>query len=355
MAFHTIGLPSGNIEIYLENGILSSIGSIAAQKVTGRTAVIVSDSNVAPLYGEAVQNSLKESGFNTSVSVIQAGEKSKNINTVNMLFDDFYKASLSRFDVVILLGGGVTGDTGGFAAASYMRGISYIQVPTSLLAQIDSSIGGKTGVDLPYGKNLVGAFYQPLAIVIDPAVLITLPELYLADGMAEAVKYGCIRDYSIFESIEKGLTKGEMTQMIKKCVLIKAKIVENDEHDFGERMLLNFGHTFGHAIERCTDYSVFTHGQAVSIGMIIAAKIGEELGVTPKSTAESLKNVLTNCGLPVEFQINAELLFSAIMADKKRENNIINFILLNEIGNAIIHKIKPDELRAVYERANLNG
>lgn len=350
MLFHTILLKNGNCDIYLENDNLNCIGKVAREKVVGKNTIIISDSNVSPLYSENVKRTLEANGFTVSVAVIEAGEKSKTIFTVNDLYKGLYKANISRSDIIIALGGGVVGDIVGFVAASYLRGVAYIQVPSSLLAMVDSSIGGKTGVDLPFGKNLVGAFYQPKAIITDISLLKTLPNNFYIDGLAEVIKYGCIKDISIFNALEGNVDNDVLFNVIKKCILIKSGVVERDEFDLGERMLLNFGHTFGHSIEKCQNYVGLSHGRAIAIGMVIASKIGEELKVTKKGTTERIIKLLEKCNLPISVDIKAEKLFEAIGADKKRLNNVLNFIFLEEIGVSIIHKMTIDELMDAYLR-----
>ncbi len=350
MLFHTISLKNGNCDICLENDNLNFVGKVAREKVVGNNAIIISDSNVSPLYSEQVKISLEANGFNTSIAIIEAGEKSKTVFTVNNLYVKVNKANITRSDIIIALGGGVVGDIVGYVASSYLRGVPYIQVPSSLLAMVDSSIGGKTGVDLPFGKNLVGAFYQPKAIITDVSLLKTLPEKYYIDGLAEVIKYGCISDKTIFTALEDYNEKDVLQDIIKKSILIKSGVVQRDEFDLGERMLLNFGHTFGHSIEKCQKFVGLSHGKAISIGMVIASKIGEELGITNIGTTNRIIKLLDKFNLPTSIDIPKEKLFEAICADKKRLNNVLNFILLEEIGTSVIHKLSINDLRNVYKR-----
>ena len=254
---------SYNIEI--ERGILSQVGGkIKKLLPKAEKAAIITDSHVGPLYAEALQQSLERDGFTTTVLTFKAGEESKNLTTLGMLYDGLAEAGLTRSDLVVALGGGVTGDMGGLAAATFLRGIALAQIPTSLLATVDSSVGGKVAVDLSSGKNLVGAFYQPKAVFIDPDLLQTLPVRYLHDGLAEVIKYGCIRDRGLFETLEKLQNDADLLahaeEIIETCCAIKARIVEQDEFDTGERMLLNFGHTLGHAVEKAFHFSTYSHG-----------------------------------------------------------------------------------------------
>ena len=236
----------GKYPILIRTGALSQLGEVAAKTVRSRKAFIVTDETVEKLYYADAEKALKASGFEVASFTVPAGESSKCEKNLFAIYDAMHEFGMSRSDLVIALGGGVVGDLTGFAAATYMRGCHLIQVPTTLLAQVDSSIGGKTGIDMPYGKNLVGAFYQPNAVVIDPGLLKSLSRTRMAEGMAEVIKYGCIRDAMLFEAIEKG--QADMEWMIQRCVKIKTTVVQNDEYDTGERMLLNFGHTWGHAI-----------------------------------------------------------------------------------------------------------
>jgi 3-dehydroquinate synthase len=351
MLFHTINFSNGTSEIYLENDILNKAGEIIRSQIKGNNAVIVSDSNVAPLYGKTLIQSLEKEGFTVSLAKIKAGEQSKTMNTVLWLYGQFNNAKISRSDVIIALGGGVVGDITGFSAATYLRGVPYFQIPTSLLAQIDSSIGGKTGVDLEFGKNLAGAFYQPKGIITDANVLKTLSPKYLADGLAEAIKYGCIKDSELLEEIENGVSYDKLGNIVKKCILIKSRVVEADEHDLGERMILNFGHTFGHAIEKCLNFDGYSHGEAVAIGMVIAAKISMLLNLISKDDVQRIKNIIKANNLPISTDIPKEKLFEAIMVDKKRLDNAMNFIVLKRVGDGRIYKTSIKELLSLYERA----
>ena len=272
----------GDYPIRIRKGALQQIGEIASTACSGRRTCIVSDETVWPLYGTIVSDALAAAGFAVSSAIVPAGEESKSSQQLFGLYEQFHQAGLTRSDLVVALGGGVIGDLAGYAAATWLRGVPLIQAPTTLLAQVDSSIGGKTAIDLPIGKNLVGAFYQPRAVVMDPSVLRSLSRARMADGMAEVIKYGLIRDARLFEQIESRTY--DLEWILERCVRIKTTVVSRDERDTGERMLLNFGHTIGHAIEKVTHYQRFTHGEAVAIGMVAATQIGERLGLTEAGT-----------------------------------------------------------------------
>lgn len=256
--------------IYIERGILNKCGAVISETVKTRKTAIITDDIVDRLYGKAVVDSLESSGFTVCKFVFKNGEGSKSTETLNEIYNFFCENNITRTDCVIALGGGVVGDITGFAAATFLRGLEYIQIPTTLLAQVDSSVGGKTAIDLPCGKNLVGAFKQPACVICDPDVLSTLSETILSDGMAEAIKYGMIRDNRLFELIASHNIKNIseiIDDVVYTSISIKRDVVENDEFDTGERMILNFGHTLGHAIESYYNYEKYTHGSAVAIGM----------------------------------------------------------------------------------------
>ena len=244
---------------------------------------------------------------------------------------------------MLTLGGGVVGDLGGFAAASFMRGIAFVQIPTSLLAQIDSSVGGKVAVDLKAGKNLAGAFYQPKAVFIDTELLATLSTRFLHDGLAEAIKYGCIKDAALFEKIaayaDDDALLADIGSIVAACCAIKARIVEQDEFDTGLRMLLNFGHTLGHAVEQHFGYSYFTHGEGVAIGMYQLTARTEAMGITPQGTAERIKAVLTKYNLPFDAGVEKEMLLDTMAKDKKKNGNSITLIVLKQLGEGALQKI----------------
>ncbi len=331
-----------NIEI--EAGLLDKIGPKVAQLLPkAKKAVIVTDTNVGPLYAERLQKSLAQVEIPAEVITFVAGEQSKNLTTFSQVLEAIAATGLTRSDVLLTLGGGVVGDLGGYCAASYMRGIAFIQIPTSLLAQIDSSVGGKVAVDLQAGKNLAGAFYQPKAVFIDTALLATLPIHFLHDGLAEAIKYGAILDAELFSKIA-GYTGDEellanIDSIVATCCNIKARIVEQDEFDTGLRGLLNFGHTMGHAIEQYYGFSTFTHGEGVGIGMYQLTKRTEEMGITPLGTAAKIKAALEKYSLPTEPGVEKKLLLEGMKRDKKKTGNSITIIILEELGRAVLKKL----------------
>lgn len=338
-----LGEHAYNIEI--EAGLLDKIGPKAAALLPkAKKAVIVTDTNVGPLYAERLQKSLAEAGLSAEVITFTAGEQSKNLTVFSQVLEQIAATGLTRSDVLFTLGGGVVGDLGGFAAASYMRGIAFIQIPTSLLAQIDSSVGGKVAVDLKAGKNLAGAFYQPKAVFIDTALLATLPVHFLHDGLAEAIKYGCILDKELFEKIAGYAGDAELLEnidsIVATCCNIKARIVEQDEFDTGLRGLLNFGHTMGHAIEQYYGFSTFTHGEGVGIGMYQLTERTEQMGITPAGTAAKIKTALEKYQLPTEPGVDKALLLEGMKRDKKKTGNTITIIILEEMGKAVLKKLE---------------
>lgn len=334
-----VNLGENSYPIYIENGILAQAGEYIPQVFSGKKIMIISDDNVFPLYGEKLVNVLEQ--YECHTLVLPHGESTKNFQTLPIIYDALLKAKISRSDLIIALGGGVMGDLVGFAASSYMRGVKLVQIPTSLLAQVDSSVGGKVAVDLPQGKNLVGAFYHPKMVLIDPEVLETLPEHFIQDGMGEVIKYGCIKDAELFERLNAHDSfeelKPELPEIIARCVDIKRIVVENDQFDFGERMLLNFGHTLAHTIEQYFHYERESHGEAVGIGMYQITKIAEEKGLTEAGCAEKIKVVLEKYGLPIASGVDMEVLIDAIKLDKKNLNDHLNVVLLHSIGDSYWH------------------
>ncbi|MBE6731860.1 MAG: 3-dehydroquinate synthase [Ruminococcaceae bacterium] len=331
--------------VYIENGILEKTGEIIAQfRAKGTKVMIMSETNVFRYYGTRLSESLKKAGFNVSSYVFIAGEESKNMKTVMEMYEALTENGFTRSDIIVNLGGGVTGDMGGFVAATYLRGIDFVQVPTSLLSQVDASVGGKTGIDLPSGKNLVGAFHQPLCVICDPETLKTLPKEYFIDGLGEVVKYGCIYDKELFFDLETGKAFKNMAETIYRCVDAKRVYVEDDTKDTGRRMILNFGHTFGHALEKLHDFKELSHGRAVAIGMLIASEIGESMNITKKGTSERIRALLIDLGLPTQDKFTLDDILDATALDKKTFGRNINLIFLNEIGSSLIHKIERNYL-----------
>lgn len=335
----TVNLGENSYPIFIENGIIKKSGEHISQIFSGQKIMIVSDDNVFPLYGQQVMDSLKD--YECHSLVLPHGEPTKNFQSLPKIYTAMLDAKLTRSDLVIALGGGVIGDLAGFAAASYLRGIKLVQIPTSLLAQVDSSVGGKVAVDLPQGKNLVGAFYQPKMVLIDPDVLNTLPEHFIKDGMGEVIKYGCIKDSSLFDRLCAHSSfedlKPELPEIIARCVDIKRIVVEADQFDTGERMLLNFGHTLAHTIEQYYNYERESHGEAVGIGMYQITLMAEEKGLTSSGCADQIKKALDIYGLPSSCGLPVTDLTKAITLDKKNLNGKLNVVLLKELGSSYVY------------------
>lgn len=326
-------------EIYIGSGVFSQTAKRVAETFKPTRIHVVTDSNVAPLY---LKKLCAEFPLDITTTVIPAGEDHKNLDTVAGIYADLSEAELTRSDLVIALGGGVVGDITGFAAATYLRGIHLCQIPTTLLAQVDSSVGGKTAVDLPQGKNLVGAFYQPELVMIDTDILQTLPERIFNDGMAEVIKYGFISNPEIIDMISAPDFKSNMERIVYECVRIKRDVVQADEHDTGLRMILNFGHTIGHGAEKVGHFTELSHGQAVAIGMVQAAKLAVKLGEA--DLVEQITSICQAHDLPTVLPYPMEDVYNAMLHDKKRTADSINFILVHPLGKANIHTIELEQL-----------
>lgn len=310
MAAINVDLGKDSYTIEIERGLIHRVGEKIRALTKAEKIAVITDDHVEPLYGNTIRTVLTKAGFDVRVIAIPAGETSKNLQVLSDVYDGLSEFDMSRSDAIVTLSGGVPGDLGGFAAATYMRGIPFFQIPTTILAQIDSSVGGKVAVDLPGGKNLAGAFYQPKGVFIDPDLLKTLPPRYIHDGLAEAVKYGCIGDRELFEIFESLETEEDLDRHIEEIilhsVLQKTKVVEEDEFDTGKRQVLNFGHTIGHAVERYFHYSTFTHGEGVAIGMCLMTEQTEKMGITEKGTASRIIRVLHKLSLPTSIAVPAE-------------------------------------------------
>lgn len=331
-------------DIIIKKGIISDCGQYICRLTKAKRIMIISDSNVFPIYGDVVSDSLKNSGFEVYSHVFTAGEENKRLSTISEMYTSLVENGFTRSDLIVALGGGVTGDMAGFAAATYLRGIDFVQIPTSLLAQVDSSVGGKTGVDIPQGKNLVGAFWQPVLVLIDPNTLRTLSDLLFADGMGEVIKYGCIKSLSLFEDLENKDAHDFIDDIIFRCLEIKRDVVENDEREKGERMLLNFGHTLGHAMEKEHNYTGLTHGQAISIGMVMMTKASEQAKLTPPGTAQRIANLCQKYNLPVSDNTPVKKIVESAFSDKKSSQNGISLIILNSIGDSKAYRIQKKDL-----------
>ena len=333
-------------DVMIGSGLLANSGELIKQVLPkAERAVIVSDSIVAPLYADTVKASLEAAGYTVFSHVFPAGEQSKRLFFIESMYSTMAAAELSRSDFAVALGGGVTGDMCGFAAATYLRGIAFVQMPTTVLSQNDSSVGGKTGVDLACGKNLVGSFHQPSLVLADVDTLSTLPPRYVTDGFGEIIKHGCIKSAELFALIEQyGTDMEKIADFTARSVAIKSGVVERDERESGERMLLNFGHTLGHAIEKCCDFTKYAHGEAVGIGMLMMARAGEAAGLTASGTVERIETVLQKCGMPTACEFTLEELCAAAMLDKKRRGEKMNIVLLRDIGDSFVYQIKCADL-----------
>lgn len=335
-------------DILIEKGLLSQAGELIKNVLKCKKIVLISDTNVYPIYGDNVKISLEEQGYEVFEFIFTAGEASKKTSTVIEMVEFMAENRLTREDGVVALGGGVCGDMAGFAAAIYLRGIKFVQIPTSLLSQVDSSVGGKTAVDLPQGKNLCGAFHQPSLVIIDPNVLDTLTDAFFADGMGEVIKAGCIKSAALFERLENENPKDFIEDMIYECLDIKRQVVENDEKEHGERALLNFGHTCGHAIEKLWNFETITHGEAVGIGMVMISRVGEKLGITSDGTADRIIKVLQKNNMKIADTHSISEIVDAMSADKKRTGTVMKFAMLREIGDSFIHPVKNDDIAGIF-------
>lgn len=333
---------SAPYDILIENDLLSCVGALVKERLGDIKLCIVTDDTVEALYSGRLEASLRSEGLSFIKFVIPNGESSKNAENLISLLELMAENRLTRKDAIIALGGGVVGDLAGFAAGVYLRGIRFVQVPTTLLAAVDSSVGGKTAIDLRAGKNLAGIFHQPSLVICDPKTLNSLPKEIFADGCAEVIKYGIINDRALFDTLKLGISE-QIVDVIERCVCNKARIVERDEFDNGERQLLNLGHTVGHAIELCSNLKI-SHGSAVAIGTVIAAKIAVSLNLCPASELNEIKALLEAQGLPVASPYTAAELTKIATADKKRSGDSISFVLPYGIGDCRLMKIKVSEL-----------
>lgn len=341
-------------EIQIERGALDRAGELCAKALPrARKLAVVTDSNVEPLYLDRTADSLKKAGFQVQSFSIPAGEASKNAEQLVRLWEQMMAFGMTRTDGVVALGGGVVGDLAGFVAATLLRGVDFVQIPTTLLAQVDSSVGGKVAIDLQAGKNLAGAFWQPSLVIIDPECLNTLPDRTFSDGMAEVIKYGCILDEDLFERLDRcGGRAGVMEhieEVVYTCCDLKRRVVVEDERDTGARQLLNFGHTIGHAFELAGHYETWTHGQGVAAGMNWAAQLGVGLGVTPPEAVERIQEILEKYDLPLDIPCPWDTMTRAVGLDKKRTGDSIHLILLEKLGRAVRRKMTRDELLKLLE------
>ena len=339
---------STSYDVLIGRGLLTSVGGMILPLIKGKKLALVTDSTVDGIYADTVADSLTDAGFEVSKFVFPAGEGSKCMSTYAALLNFLAEHRLSRKDAIVALGGGVTGDLAGFAAATYLRGIDFVQIPTTLLAAVDSSVGGKTAVNLKAGKNLMGAFYQPSLVLCDTDTLSTLPEEEFANGMAEIIKYGVIFDKDLFDKVSGGVVKSDMEDIIARCVELKRDVVAKDEFDRGERQLLNFGHTMAHSIEKCSNFEI-PHGSAVAIGMVIASRAAFALGWSKEDCTDAIINANKNNNLPFECEYTPKDLADAALSDKKREGGTINFVMPEVMGKCVLKKIPVETLYKIAE------
>ncbi len=336
---------STGYDVLIGSGISRGAGQLIAEISGSRTAVIVSDDNVFPLYGSALRENLEQHGLRVCEFVFPHGEKSKNLDIYGQLLEFLCESRVTRSDVLVALGGGVVGDLTGFAAATYQRGVKFVQIPTTLLAAVDSSVGGKTAVDLGSGKNMVGSFYQPSLVICDTDLQKTLPEDEYKCGCAEVIKYAVIGNEKFFSELCAVPVSEQLEHVISVCVSMKRDIVEHDEFDRGERMLLNLGHTFGHAAELCSGYTML-HGQAVAAGMAVMARSAAANDLCGAEVPEQIISILNKYGLPTEIDFPLDDMVSAALSDKKLSGASISIVIPERIGKCRVEKIAADELRA---------
>ena len=347
-----VSLGERSYDIVIGHGILSGLGNAISRLGLGPRQMIVTSETLWPLYGKTVHDSLASSGFDVSVTIVRDDEESKSLQTVTSIYDNLLESEFDRSSGIVAVGGGVVGDVAGFAAATFMRGIRFVQVPTTLLAHVDSSIGGKTGVNHPKAKNLVGAFHQPTAVWTDVFTLQTLPERELRSGLAEVIKYAMIADQEFFTMLQRTVSSfskassDTLVEVVSRCCSVKARIVEQDERERGIRSILNYGHTVGHALEALTGYACYTHGEAVAIGMIAAAKISSEILATHQDTAKLQESLVEAAGLPtrIERPIDPHDLVQQLNRDKKRLAGRIRWVLPRTIGEVFLTDQVPSDI-----------
>ncbi|HZV35991.1 MAG TPA: 3-dehydroquinate synthase [Verrucomicrobiae bacterium] len=360
----TVNVPLGNrsYEIQIGSGLLAELGANCAGLSLGKRCTIISDKNVAPRYAKAAQRSLASAGFEPFLITIPAGEKAKSMKIVEACYNQLAGARLERKSFIVALGGGVVGDLAGFVAATYLRGIAFVQVPTTLLAQVDSSVGGKVGVNLKSGKNLVGAFHQPRLVLCDLDTLKSLPAREYRAGLAEVIKYGIIYDAALFEQLERDMPQllkkdaSVLEDVVARCCKIKADVVGQDETESGLRAILNFGHTIGHALEAISGYGKYLHGEAISIGQVAAARLSHEVLGLPEDEAQRIEALFERAGLPTHARFSrAQLdkLFIAMKLDKKVSGGEIKFVLARKIGKVEFgHKVPLSLIEQILNQSN---
>ena len=346
MQYKTINVSASRCyDIHIGRGLLARLGEFIRPLLGECRLAVLTDSNVDALYGQAIIENLTNSGYDVCKYVIPAGEASKCATNMLAFLNFLANEQITRKDAVIAFGGGVVGDLGGLSASLYLRGIKYVQVPTTLLAAVDSSVGGKTAIDIPAGKNLVGSFYQPALVCCDTALMDTLPKDIYRDGCAEVIKYGMILDRALYEKLHT--IPFDRDEVVARCVEIKRDVVQQDEFDNGIRGLLNFGHTFGHAIEKLSDFAV-SHGEAVAKGMVIASRMAPLCGLC--DVVDGLSQLLEKYGFDVSCKYGAEEIFEALLSDKKRRGGTISIVLPRAIGDCTLVDVELGELRTLLAK-----
>lgn len=340
---------SKEYNVNIGSGFLDSIGEKIKEVKRPCRVVLISDDTVSSLYGERVKRSLADSGYSVCEFIVTHGEESKSFENYEKILEYCAENSITRTDLFVALGGGVVGDLTGFVASTYLRGVDFVQIPTTVLAMVDSSVGGKTAINLKAGKNLCGAFYQPIAVFADCETLKTLPQETFNEGCAEIIKYGMILDKDFLAFLQTNEIKENIEYVIKRCVEIKRDVVCRDEFEKGERKLLNFGHTIGHAIEKCSNLTI-SHGNAVAIGMVIATKGAFEVGMSEEDFSDVLLPILKKNNLPTTCEFSAEELYSASLSDKKRSFDTMSLIVPEELGLCKIMKLPVEDLQNFIEK-----
>lgn len=354
----TVTLPTHSYDLTIQTGLLQQVGTWAASIWRPQKIVVITDETVNTLYGSIVVESLKKAGFQVALIAVKAGEQSKSLEMAQKLYDFLAEEQLTRSDGIVALGGGVVGDLAGFVASTYMRGLHFLQIPTTLLAQVDSSIGGKTAVNTAKAKNLVGTFAQPDGVLIDPATLDTLEPRRIREGIAEIVKSAAIADATLWERLSELKDEQDLVEhaeeIIAACCKIKRNVVEKDEHDQAIRLILNFGHTIGHALENTAGYGVISHGEGVAIGMVQITQVAERKALTPQGTTQELTGMIEKFHLPTQSAIwSEETLYQAITHDKKTRGDQIKIILLEAIGKAKIVTISTEEMKDYLDQGGM--
>ncbi len=334
---------SRGYDVAIEQGLLSRLGPMAAELLSGRRAAVISDDAVFPLYGGLAEQSLQDAGFQVEHFVFPHGEQQKNLNTYGQALNFLCDRRFTRSDLIVALGGGVVGDLAGFTAATYQRGVAYIQVPTTLLSMVDSSVGGKTAVDLDSGKNQAGCFYQPSLVLCDPALLASLPEAEYRAGCAEIIKTAVLFSPELFQKLAEAPVREQFESVIAACVGMKRDVVENDEFDRGQRALLNLGHTIGHAVEACSNFTIL-HGEGVAIGMAAITRAAVEKGICDPALLPQLLDVLQKYGLPTEVPYPLADIQKAAEADKKRSGSVTNFVVPEALGRCRVEPVPADKV-----------